>query len=132
MKSTIKDALIGVAFAFGYAVVALGIGGLFISSYNFAIILSSPLVTGLLGIPIYFICKRNRGWHFCVSAAATSFLLATSVWLPVALAIIFHGDVDTFLLSLYVLACYTLPSLLDGLIHATKRIWRWLGSRTAI
>ena len=132
MKSTTKDALIGIAFAIGYAIVALMVGGLLISTYFTVFFLSSPLVVGVLGIPFYYICKKDRGWQFCVAVAVTLFILGTSIWIPAIWSVFTLGGLDTFFYLLLVLACYMLPSVLDGLIYTAKRFWKWLGERTAI
>lgn len=132
MKSTTKDALIGIAFAVGYAIVALMIGSLLISTYFTIFFLSSPLVVGVLGIPFYYICKKDRGWQFCVAVAVTLFILGTSIWLPAVWSIFTLGDIETLLYLFLFLACYMLPALMDGLIFAGKRFWKWLGERSAI
>lgn len=132
MKSTTKDALIGVAFAIGNTIVTFVIGGAFAYTYLPVFILSSPLLTGVLGIPFYYVCKKDRGWHYCVAVAVSMFILGVSIWFSAIWSIFTFGGLDIFFHFLFILACYMLPSLLDGLVHIGKRVWRWLGNRTAI
>ena len=132
MKSTTKDALIGIAFAIGYSIAAFIITGLFVLTQIVILILSSPLVFGVLGIPFYYICKKYRGWEYCVSVAVTLIILvAWIVWLPLW-SVMFFGHLDFFFYSLFLSACYMLPVLLDGLIFAWKHLWQWLGNRSAL
>ena len=132
MKSTMKDALIGVAFAICYAIVSFMIGGSFAYTGGPVFVLLLPLVAGGLGIPFYYIFKKDRGWQFCVTVAVSLFMLGTMIWIPAIRSIFSSGDLETFLYLILILACYMLPSLLDGIIFTGKCLWKWLGDRTAI
>ena len=132
MKLTTKDALIGIAFAIGYTIAAFVIGGSLIHTYLAVFILSSPLMIGVLGIPFYYIFKKDRGWQFCVAVAVTLFILGTLIWIPAIWSVFTLGGLDTFFYLLLILACYMLPSVLDGLIYTAKRFWQWLGNRSAL
>ncbi len=129
MNNSSKDVYVGVAFAFGYSTVSVLLCSFLFASGHPIFVIIGPLISGLLGIPIYYICKQDRKWHYCVAVAVTTLFISCPLLLTLFTDELIGGD--AVLLAIFAFLCLNLPSLTDGLIYLGKAFWRWLGDRAA-
>lgn len=128
MKSTTKDCLIGTVFALSTLFIQ-GLSYSIFSSLKFDVALFfAPFLIAILSVPIYFICKQDRRWHYGVAVAVTNVI----VMLPLTVMVsMLAGWINfgSLLIDLLIFHLGLLPPAIDLLIVIAKAFWNWLGSK---